>query len=378
MSLLASRILLFQQCRILLSNLKFLIAVPSIPKVRSVPQVLLKHQHQRALMPLLESNLRRLMFIQKANYFVTNLRGFDVATGLIVSVRVRKVCFVDQAGKGTIPSCLPGSDLACFFLLSLRYCLASFTGQTAGTETKLLLQKSLTYHRNQERTELQMTELSSLRLWCYAGRKHTIDEQVGKVLSGITHFQMKLSNLSIRGSLAKLNFFHFGEAIYRWDLESDITNVELHGREFYGCADTFAAIDLMVSGPFPYRTDRCFIDEMNRCLYLYMLLVLAVGGEGPARDRGMQEHNPQVSPYLHFEHVDRLMKGMNSYKKESIVQSQGLKGSKACRNLMFSYKISPNAYSCYMIGEVEGSTSKGAILKESAGISDMAEYLSLP
>ena len=28
---------------------------------------------------------------------------------------------------------------------------------------------------------------------------------------------------------------------------------ELHGREFYGCADTSAAPDLMVSGPFPYR-----------------------------------------------------------------------------------------------------------------------------
>ena len=32
----------------------------------------------------------------------------------------RKVCFVDQAGEGTIPSCSPGSDLACFFPLSLR------------------------------------------------------------------------------------------------------------------------------------------------------------------------------------------------------------------------------------------------------------------
>ena len=82
---------------------------------------------------------------------------------------------------------------------------------------------------------------------------------------------------------------------------------ELHGREFYGYADTSAATDLMVSGPFPYRnivspcigisrtkrliyrindiiirTDCCFIDGMNRCLYLYRLLVLAVavGGGG--------------------------------------------------------------------------------------------------
>ena len=36
------------------------------------------------------------------------------------------------------------------------------TGQKAGTETKLLLRKGLTYTRDQERTELRMTELSSL------------------------------------------------------------------------------------------------------------------------------------------------------------------------------------------------------------------------
>ena len=81
----------------------------------------------------------------------------------------------------------------------------------------------------------------------------------------------------------------------------------LHGQEFYGCADMSAATDLMVSGLFPYRnivspcigisrtkwliyringiiikTDCCFIDGMNWCLYLYRLLVLAVavGGGG--------------------------------------------------------------------------------------------------
>ena len=36
------------------------------------------------------------------------------------------------------------------------------TGQKAGTETKRILRKGLTSTRDQERTELRMTELSSL------------------------------------------------------------------------------------------------------------------------------------------------------------------------------------------------------------------------